>query len=166
MKKRHKGFLLYEVVAAMLIASLVITAGISSGKRLYDRNKSEELKTNIESMLNALDLYYSEHCSGGANPVPTVTSLLSMDYLVSSALHENPLGNRLVPSVIWGTTDRLRVAATITAPGSISSFERNLGATSRVGNVLYFERLPWSTEDDSRLNSTGLLQRHEPGVCL
>lgn len=143
-----------------------MASATASVKLILDRYKPDVVKTNVASMLDALDLYYNEHCSGGANPTPTVAVLLTMGYLTSASLLENPLGNRLVPSVLWGTPDRLRVSATITAPGTITTFENRLGASSSAGNVLHFDRLPWSTGNDFRLNSTGVLQRHEPGACL
>ena len=72
MKKNNKGFTLVELIATIVILSIVLSIGAYSIIKIIDKSSEKEYKLLIENINSAAELYYQE-CKYGGITDDTIT---------------------------------------------------------------------------------------------
>lgn len=162
----QRGYTMIEVAAVLVIAALVVALAVSSFNSMGSAFDAQITRRNAESLMSALDGFYEQHCASGANPAPTIAQLVADEHLESADLAESRFGADLAPAVLWGNPTRIQVSSTITAPiADLDALASSLDADYRLGNRLFWERVPSTFGRLASIDQIAFKQLHEPGVC-
>lgn len=85
--RTRKGMTLIELLAAMLIISILSALGVAIGVKVYNSTKKSKTETTIQIVMSALERYYDVH---GEYPISLSTLTGSDEQEVLTILRELP----------------------------------------------------------------------------
>ena len=101
MKKNNKGFTLVELIATIVLLSVILTVGSYSIKGIMEKSKEQDYEILVNNINDAAETYYQECNHSGSSDLITcslssvaLNDLVTYGYLNNNGVDENK--NKLV----------------------------------------------------------------------
>ena len=166
--RNESGLTLVEMMIVTVVISVMMSLAASSVSSLMERKRTLIAINNIKLLQTALDYHYAEFCASTIKDAPTITTLVSSNYLNSQSNTTDPFfsNSAFSPEIVWSTPVAVvKVFRIYATPIEANKFKRKLQGTTIVGNTVYWERsakLPSVIGTDQR---SSLQHYQQPGVC-
>lgn len=137
--KYQAGMTLLEVTIALVIGGAVVLAGVGTYRTYETRSNTNEVRSELRTLMVALEDYYQAYCATTPFPAPTPSSLTSQGWLPAQFDFDNDYGADYSVSISPLSTPPTYTIELQLNPGlSAPFFRQHFNATAAAGQVLYW----------------------------